>query len=116
MTRRAHGCGAPCAKPNWSVFGLVAAALSMSHLWDVTARLGEIRRVMAPGAVLVAAEAMPVSRPRLDAAAPWWRRAGARVGLPSLIAASGLLVRRIEPILPVAVAMDAVLVAADLPR
>jgi len=30
--------------------------------------------------------------------------------------ASGLRVRRIEPILPVAVAMDAVLVAADLHR
>jgi len=71
---------------------------------------------MAPGAVLVAAETMPVSRPRLGAAAPWWRRAGARGGLPSLIAASGLRVRRIEPILPVAVAMDAVLVAADLHR
>jgi len=78
--------------------------------------LGEIRRVMAPGAALVAAETMPVSRPRLGAGSVRWRRVGPPSGPPSLIAASGLRIRRIEPIRPVAVAVDAVLVAAGLPR
>jgi len=99
-----------------AVFGLVVVTLSMAHWWDVAAGLGEIRRVMAPGAVLVAAETMPASRPRFGSAALWWRRPGVRGGLPSLIAASGLRVRRVEPIRPVAVAHDAVLVAADRPR
>jgi ubiquinone/menaquinone biosynthesis C-methylase UbiE len=99
-----------------AMFGLVVVTLSMAHWWDVAAGLGEVRRVMAPGAVLVAAETMPVPRSRLGAASVRWRRLGVRSGLPSLIAASGLRVRSIEPIHPVAVAVDAVLVAADLPR
>ena len=99
-----------------AVFGLVVVTLSMAHWWDVAAGLGEIRRVMAPGAVLVAAETMPVSRPWLGAALARWRRVGPPGGLPSLIAASGLRVRRVEPIRPIAVAADAVLITADLPH
>jgi ubiquinone/menaquinone biosynthesis C-methylase UbiE len=42
-----------------SVFDLVVVTLSMSHWCDMAAGLGQIRRVMAPGATLVAAETVP---------------------------------------------------------
>jgi len=46
--------------------------LSMSHWCDVAAGLGEIRRVMAPGTTLVAAETVPSGPP-----GPAQRRGGA---------------------------------------
>jgi ubiquinone/menaquinone biosynthesis C-methylase UbiE len=80
-----------------ALFGLVVVTLSMSHWCDVAGGLGEIRRVMAPGATLVAAETVPCGPARPGAAARWRRRA-VPGDLPSQIAASGLRIRRVEPV------------------
>ena len=97
-----------------AVFGLVVVTLSVSHWCDVAAGVGQIRRVMAPGATLVAAETMP-SGPARSRAAARWRKPAVPGALPSLIAASGLRIRRVEPVRPVALAADVVLVAAERP-
>ncbi len=52
-----------------AVFGLVVVTLSMSRWCDVAPGLGEIRRVMTPGATLVAAETVPGGPARPGAAA-----------------------------------------------
>ena len=96
-------------------FDLVVFTLSMAHWWDARAGLGEIRRVMTPGAMLAAAETVPGSAARPGPVAAWRRRPCTRAGLPSLIAASGLRIRHAEPIRPFAFAVDAVLVIAERP-
>jgi SAM-dependent methyltransferase len=96
------------------VFDLVVVTLSMSHWCDMAAGLGQIRRVMAPGATLVAAETVPRGPARPGAAARR-RRPAVPDNLPSLIAASGLRIRRVEPVRPVALGVDVVLVAAERP-
>jgi ubiquinone/menaquinone biosynthesis C-methylase UbiE len=97
------------------VFGLVVVTLSVSHWWDAVAGLGEVRRVMAPGAVLVAAEAVTVPGARQGVMRAWRGKRTQWGGLPSLIAGSGLRVRCVQPVRPVAFAVDAVLVAAERP-
>ena len=48
-------------------------------------------------------------------ARPRVRKPAVPGALPSLIAASGLRIRRVEPVRPVALAADVVLVAAERP-
>jgi SAM-dependent methyltransferase/DNA-binding MarR family transcriptional regulator len=95
-----------------AVFDLVVVTLSLSHWRDRAAGLGEVGRVMAPGATLVAADACPVRRSR--PVTGWGRRGmpGRPEELAALIAAGGLRVEHAEPIRSVALIADAVLVAA----
>jgi SAM-dependent methyltransferase len=96
-------------------FDLVVVTLSLSHWRDRTAGLAEIGRVMAPGAALVAADVCPArpTRPKI-AWAPRGRPT-ASCELASLIAAAGLQIEQVEPILSVALFADAALVAARAP-
>jgi ubiquinone/menaquinone biosynthesis C-methylase UbiE len=75
VTRAGSGAGfvVGCAEQlpfGGPVFGLVTLPLSMSHWRDVAAGFGQIRRVMALGAALVAAETALLTRtmspPRAD--------------------------------------------------
>jgi ubiquinone/menaquinone biosynthesis C-methylase UbiE len=99
-----------------AVFDLAVATLSVSHWSDQVAGLAGLSRVMAPGAILVAAG---VRAARSVPAALGWtqRRRSWRPGeLPALICAGGLRVEHIEPVRSVAGLADAVLVAATKPR
>jgi ubiquinone/menaquinone biosynthesis C-methylase UbiE len=98
-----------------AVFDLVVATLSVSHWGDQPAGLAEISRVMAAGATLVAADVCAAEPVRLVFARARRGRRGLPLGLPSLIAAGGLRVERVEPIRSVALIADAVLVAATKP-
>ncbi len=82
--------------------------------WCDMAGLGEIRRVMATCAPLVAAP-VPVSPGRLVTVMTRYRKLGLSGGLASLIDASGLAARHIETIRPVRLVVGAVLVAAERP-
>ena len=99
-----------------AVFGLVVITLSVSHWRSKAAGLAEISRVMAPGATLIAAEVLPVRPPRhLPVRVPR-RRLDFTHGVPSLITASGLRIQHVEPIRPIAIAVNTVLIAAEKPR
>lgn len=98
-----------------AVFDLVVITLSLSHWQDKAAGLAEIRRVMSPGATLVAAclcPAHPVTRGRSRIRR---NRSGHSHDPPSLITAGGLRVEHVAPIRSVAVFADAALVAARAP-
>lgn len=99
-----------------AVFDLVLVTLSVSHWSDQVAGLAELRRVMAPGAILVAAE---VCAPwPFPAVTGWtWRSRSRRPGeLAALICAGGLRVEHAEPVRCMAGIAGAVLVAASKPR
>ena len=96
-------------------FDLVVVTLSVAHWCDQAAGLAEIRRVMAPGAILVAADVSSGKRFRPFIAGPRRRKSWLRRGLPSLIAGSGLRIEHVEPIRAVAHIADAALVAARTP-
>ena len=95
-----------------AAFDLVVATLSVAHWCDQAAGLAEIRRVMAPGAILVAADVTAGWRFQPIIVGARCRRLLLRRGLPSLIAGSGLHVEHVEPIRAVAHIADAALVAA----
>jgi len=99
-----------------AVFDLVLATLSVSHWSDKVAGLAEISRVMAPDAILVAADVCSTRgfRPMIG----WSRRGRFRFPdeLPVLISADGLHVEHIEPIRSVASIADAALIAARTGR
>lgn len=99
-----------------AVFDLVLATLSVSHWSDKVAGLAEISRVMAPDAILVAADVCSTRgfRPMIG----WSRRGRFRFPdeLPVLISAGGLRVEHIEPIRSVASIADAALIAARTGR
>jgi SAM-dependent methyltransferase len=98
-----------------AVFGLVVITLSVSHWRSKAAGRAEISRVMAPGATLIAAEVLPVRPPRhLPIRVPG-RRLDLTDGVPSLITATGLRIHHVEPIRPIAVAVNTVLIAAEKP-
>lgn len=98
-----------------AVFGLVVITLSVSHWLSKAAGLAEISRVMAPGAILIAAEVLPVRPPRHIPVRVPGRRLDLTHGVPSLIATSGLRIHHVKPIRPIAVAVNTVLIAAEKP-
>jgi SAM-dependent methyltransferase len=98
-----------------AVFDLVVATLSVSHWSDKAAGFADLGRVMAPGAVLVAADVCPARS--FQTVTGWARRR--RSWLPdelsALISAGGLGVEHVEPIRSVASIADTALVAARKP-
>jgi len=98
-----------------AAFDLVVATLSVAHWYEQAAGLAEIRRVMAPGAILVVADVSAGRRCQPLTAGPRRRKSWLRRGLPSLIAGSGLHVEHVELIRAVAHIADAALVAARTP-
>lgn len=98
-----------------AVFDLVVATLAMSHWSDKAAGLAELSRVMAPGAILVAADVCPARSSR--AVTRWTRHGRSRLSgeLPGLIWAGGLRIEHAEPVTSVAGLVQAALVAASKP-
>jgi SAM-dependent methyltransferase len=89
-----------------AVFDLVVVTLSVSHWLGKTAGLAEISRVMAPGATLIAADVLPSPLPRRFPVRAPGRRLDLTQDLPSLITAGGLRIHHVEPIRPIAIAVN----------
>ena len=86
--------------------------MSVSHWSDQAVGLAELARVMAPDAILVAAD-IRAARSVPAVTGSWRGESGRPGGLPGLIRAVGLRVEYAEPIRSVAAVADAVLVAAS---
>ena len=97
------------------LFDLAVVTLSVSHWSDKAAGLAEISRVMAPNATLVAADVLPAPLSRPMTIQGRRRKLAPSLGLPSLIAASGLCVEHVEPIRSVTLVANAALIAAKKP-